>query len=174
MKTSEQWWNETKSDPDKLDHWLKRQYVGEIAAVNLLSKILLKFSSMPYSAYRTIHSIMMQEALHASWVRNLLDGRGIVLADDPESDRRYWSEVIPNVDTFEKAMAAAHNAEGMRLARIRAIVNDEQAPSDIRKVFQDILPHEEWHEEAFGTLKGSADMKAEHQKGLNALSLVLE
>ena len=43
MKTSAEWWLATKSDPAKLTHWLQRQYVGEMAAVNLLSELLIRF-----------------------------------------------------------------------------------------------------------------------------------
>ncbi len=35
-KTTAQWWAETKNDGAKLAHWLKRQYVGELAALNLV------------------------------------------------------------------------------------------------------------------------------------------
>jgi rubrerythrin len=116
---------------------------------------------------------MHQEALHGKWVKELLDARGVKPEKDADSTRRYWNEVLPAVDSFEKATAAAYNAENMRLFRIREIAADIAAPADIRETFQRILPHEEWHEVAFAEMKGNADLTEFHNKGLAALSLVL-
>lgn len=174
---SEQWWQETKSNPDKLNHWLQRQYVGEYAAVNLLSQILLKFAhNMTVEEHRNIHSIMLQEALHANWMYELLQNRQLIPEANSEATQRYWHDVLPNVTCFKAAMQAAHQAENMRLFRIRAIANDPAAPSDIRETFKKILPHEEWHEEVFGKMQGdyvSSEISDAHQRGLNALNLVL-
>jgi rubrerythrin len=174
MKTTAQWWSETKSDEAKLHAWLQRQYVGELAAVNLLSEVLIRFGSeMSEKDWNRIFKVMNQEALHGKWIKELLDARGIKPEKDADSTRRYWNEVLPAVDSFEKASAAAYNAENMRLHRIREIAGDASAPADIRETFQDILPHEEWHEEVFAEMKGNVDLSEFHSKGLEALSLVL-
>lgn len=173
-KTTAQWWAETKNDEEKLAQWLRRQYVGELAAVNLLSEMMLKFGAdMTEEQWDNTHKVLMQEATHAKWMKGLLDVRGIVVEKDADATRRYWQEVIPSVDNFEKASAAAHDAERMRLYRIREIANDAHAPEDIRATFQRILPHEEWHEEVFASMRGNARLDEAHDRGLAALNLVL-
>jgi hypothetical protein len=174
MKTTNQWWNEVKSDEAKLHAWLRRQYVGELAAVNLLSELLISFGSdMTPKQWETIYKIMQQEALHGHRMKGLLDARGIKPEKNASAERRYWKEVLPAVDSFGKAVAAGFHAEHMRLYRIREIANDESAPADIRDTFRRILPHEEWHEEAFAEMKNGVDITPFHEKGLAALNLVL-
>jgi hypothetical protein len=80
---------------------------------------------------------------------------------------------LPAIDSFEKAVAAGYHAENMRLHRIREIAGDDGAPADIRETFQRILPHEEWHEEAFAAMKDGADLTSYHERGLRALNLLL-
>ena len=174
MLTTKEWWTGVKASPKKLEAWLKRQYVGEMAAVNLLSGLLIRFGSdMTDRQWKTIHKIMNQESTHARWMKELMDARGVKPEKDASAERRYWKEVLPAVDTFEKAVAAGFHAENMRLHRIREIAHDEQAPKDLRDVFTKILPHEEWHEAAFAEMKGQTDITSFHEKGLQALNLVL-
>lgn len=178
MKTSKQWWDETKADSSKLMHWLKRQYVGEVAAVNLLSELLIKYGSQASeSEWDNVHKIMCQEATHGKWIKKLLDSRGIKPEDGASMDRRYWAEVKPAVNSFAEGAAAGYHAEHMRLERIRAIAHDENCPvelSDIKKVFQQILPHEEWHEKAFGEMRNGRTLTQYHDKGLQSLNLLME
>jgi len=177
MKTSQKWWEETKNDEAKLNRWLQRQYVGEFAAVNLLSEILLRFGSeMTHRDRHNVFRVMTQEALHGSWMSELLTNRDLQPETDGVATQRYWAEVLPNVNSFKDAMQAAMQAESMRLHRIRAIAADEEAPEDIRRIFKAILPHEEWHERVFGEMKGdhyNETIANDHEKGLGALSLVL-
>jgi hypothetical protein len=173
-RTSAQWWADTKSDPQRLNRWLRRQYVGEMAAVNLLSELLIKYGhDATPEEWRTVHKIMMQEALHAQWVKGLLDARGLSPEPNASTDRRYWAEVLPNVTNFAEAMAAGFHAESMRLERIRVIAGDEMAPQDVRQVFIRILPHEEWHEEAFDTMRKGREISRYHERGLQALNLLM-
>lgn len=63
----------------------------------------------------------------------------------------------------------------MRLARIEAICEDEQAPADLRAVFLRILPEERFHERAFRELAGAdalARTEGAHILGQRALGLV--
>jgi hypothetical protein len=174
MKTTNQWWAEVKADEGKLAAWLRRQYVGELAAVNLLSELLLTFGAdMTPAQWETIYKIMQQEALHGHWMKALMDARGVLPEKNASAERRYWKEVLPAVDSFEKAVAAGFHAENMRLVRIREIAHDESAPADIRETFQKILPHEEWHEEAFQSMMNGVDITPFHEKGLQALNLLM-
>lgn len=164
----------TKADPTRLIAWLQRQYVGEMAAVNLLSEMLIKFGSeMTPTQWETVHKIMMQEALHGHWMKQLLDARGVAPEPNASAERRYWAEVRPAITSFAKAVAAGYHAENMRLHRIREIAADVDAPADLRETFQRILPHEEWHEEAFFEMKNGTDITEFHERGLKALNLVL-
>lgn len=174
MRTTHEWWVVTKASPMRLHAWLRRQYVGELAAVNLLSQLLIRFGSdMTPREWETVHKIMMQEAVHGHWMKLLLDARGIKPEQNASAERRYWAEVLPAIDSFSKAVAAGYHAENMRLHRIREIAADVDAPADIRETFQRILPHEEWHETAFAEMMGTGDITPFHEKGLAALNLVL-
>ncbi len=176
--TSKQWWEEVKCDDAKLASWLQRQYVGEFAAVHLLAEILLKYGSeMNEQQIQNVARVTHQELQHGVWISKLMAARGISPEENADATRRYWNEVLPSVSDFKTAMQAAHQAEHMRLARIRTIASDEYAPSDIRETFAQILPHEEWHEEVFSEMMGgsySDNLAAAHKRGLFALSLVLE
>jgi hypothetical protein len=173
-RTSQEWWNEVKADPEKLVSWLKRQYVGEIAAVNLLSEVLLRFGGAATDdQWDTVYRVMVQEAKHGRWMKELMDTRHIQAEVGSGAERRYWKEVLPHVNSFPEAMAAAFHAENMRLERIRCIAADAEAPEDIRKVFQRILPDEEWHEQVFGEMRDGLSLTQYHAKGLEALNLTL-
>lgn len=175
--TTKEWWANTKSDPEKLASWLQRQYVGELAAVNLLSEVLLRFGGEATTEeWDTVYRVMGQEALHAKWMRDICVDRSIFLENNASAQERYWKEVLPNISSFHEAMDAAFHAEHMRLERIREIAADEDLKiSDLAKVFAKILPHEEWHEEVFGAIRHSAagSTTKYHKKGLEALNLVL-
>lgn len=174
-KTSAEWWESVKADPAKLEAWLRRQYVGEIAAVNLLSEILLRFGSEASAAeWNDVHKVMCQEATHARWIKGLMDKRGIALEPNASAERRYWAEVLPHVTNFAEAMAAAFHAEHMRLARIRVIAEERDARFwDLAQIFKSILPHEEWHEKVFDRMRKGREMTRYHEKGLHALNLTL-
>lgn len=177
MKTTQEWWESIKASPDKLAAWLRRQYVGEIAAVNLLSKVLLRFGvEATTEEWNTVHKVMLQEATHGKWMREVCAARGVELEKDASAERRYWKEVLPHVTNFREAMAAAHHAEAMRLERIRLIAAEtDPAFADLAKVFARILPHEEWHEKVFGEMRNGAggEITRYHENGLKALDLVL-
>lgn len=178
MRTTQQWWEGIKSDPQALEAWLVRQYVGEMAAVNLLSEVLIKHGGeTTETEWNDVFKVMLQEAKHARWVKNLLAGRGIPIPTGLEATRKYWEEVVPEVECLDDAAHAAHNAESMRLHRIRAIANETDPQfSDLQDVFKKILPDEEWHEQVFSDLcrtENNSKMDSAHGKGLRALSLVL-
>jgi hypothetical protein len=175
--TSALWWEETKNDNEKLHAWLQRQYIGEFAAVHLLTTILIRYGSDMAEDYRqNIAKVAQQEILHGMWVSELLSARGVKPEVDADATRRYWNDVLPAVKDFHTAMQAAEQAEHMRLFRIRTIAEDVSAPDDIRRVFQKILPHEEWHERVFGEMRGDyfdAELASAHGRGLASLQLVL-
>ncbi len=177
MKTSVEWWNDTKNDQAAMIHWLQRQYVGEMAAVNLLSELLIKFGAEATAEeWDTVFKVMNQEAKHGRWIKQLLDDRGIKPEPMATTDRKYWAQVLPAVNSFAEAMAAGFHAESMRLQRIRAIVEDTTMPKDmhdIQDVFTDILPDEEWHEQVFDRMRQGHELTRYHEKGLEALNLVM-
>lgn len=174
-KTSAEWWDSVKADKDKLAAWLRRQYVGEMAAVNLLSEVLLRFGGEATNEeWDNVYKVMNQEALHARWMRQVLVGRGIEMERDASAERRYWAEVLPNVTNFREAMAAAYHAEHMRLERIRVIAAEPDMEfHDLAVMFTRIRPHEEWHEQVFDQMRQGETMTRHHEKGLEALNLLM-
>ncbi len=172
--TSAEWWARTKADPERLLGWLKKQYVGEETAHERIEAFRAEFAIPGSFEDRTLKVIADQESKHASWIRVLLDTRGVDATQLTRHDARYWSEVVGGIDSFENGCAVGAHAEAMRLERIRAIANDADAPKDIQNVFQSILPDEEFHERAFrkfATDEALAAASPAHAEGLNALGL---
>ncbi len=170
MKTSQQWWIETKADPAKLNDWLRKQYHGERTAAERIEEMAME--ALP--VYQpNLMLIAAQERQHAEWVLDLLLSRGIDVGTHDEK-ARYWSQVNAAAVGFQDKAAVATLAEGMRLERIRVIAADHHAPADIRKVFQDILVDEEWHEQAFGEMTTAANiekLRPYHNMGREVLGL---
>lgn len=172
MKTSEQWWEETKSDSEKLVNWLKRQYHGEVTAAERIEKYCIEKS--PEQWIRVLRGIAFDERKHAEWVGVLLSVRGIS-AEKLQKEERYWDKTLGQIDSFQKATAVAAHAENMRLERIRVIAGDESAPQDIRGVFQAILFDEERHAAAFKRMAGDEALAATleaHIMGSQAIGLI--
>lgn len=177
-QTSAEWWETTGKDPERLMAWLRKQYHGEATAYLRLLQFIDKFVHQCPSPRRAaiVGQIAEQERRHAEWIGKLLIDRG-----DPDPRviegkvERYWDETLGGIVSWETGCAVAAHAEGMRLARIRAIANDPGAPEDVRDVFCKILPEEEWHEQAFSSLatpEALDETKANHQAGAAALGLV--
>lgn len=173
MQTSNEWWQKTKSDPVAMNDWLVKQYRGEATAASRI-RTFSDLHAKSDSDKHTLEIIAGQESRHASWVFDLLMSRGI----DPNvehAEERYWKATLPEIESFETGAAVGAHAEKMRLDRIRVIVDDPDAPNDIREVFARILPEEEFHERAFRQMAGHVAMnktKASHERGMHLLGLV--
>jgi hypothetical protein len=180
MKTTEQWLVEIKQSSAKLAHWLTRQYIGEALAASRLDSLmespLLKFADDTTGKARILGRIAVDEATHRDWIGELLTTRGIPLPAITYAGDRYWEPILKNLTNFEELAGAGHHAEKMRLIRIRALCSDNEIDSDIRSVFQKILPDEIFHTAAFAhmstpqALESTADY---HTQGLNALGLLI-
>jgi len=76
--------------------------------------------------------------------------------------------------TFEEIAGAGHHAETMRLLRITELANDQEIDADIREVFSNILPDEEFHAKAFAAMSTEDAIEATrelHNIGLEMLGL---
>jgi len=175
MHTSSEWWKKVKNDPALLKDWLIDQWIGESGAVTRVYDFADCFATD--QLYKSLlQLIAIQESNHANWVYELLVNRG--WQEDAEEQLethvdKYWKEV--KITSFEYGCSLGAQTEDMRLARIREIAADETAPADIRKVFQKILPQEEFHQKAFAVMAGdSINLAAEdHARGVEALGLIL-
>lgn len=173
MRTSEAWWAETKRDPEKLRAWLRDQLRGEATAGPRVEALRDAFAEEGSRAWRTLTVIADQERKHARWVGELLAARGEPVTIDPVAER-YWPAVTAMVHDLATGAAVGAHAEKMRLARIEAIVADEEAPPDVRRVFRKILPEERFHERAFRGLAGERALAATapaHDRGRALLGL---
>jgi rubrerythrin len=171
MKTTQQWLAEVKASPEKLTHWLERQYVGEALAADRI-KALADITTGQHKA--ALEHIASDEAKHSGWVAELLTARGIKLPTPSYDGTRYWAPILSNLTTFAELMGAGHHAETMRLVRIIALAADEEIDADIREVFARILPDEERHARLFAAMSDASAIAATkdlHQKGLEALGL---
>lgn len=168
---TEQWLDKITSSKEELNHWLRRQYIGELTAATRIHKLA---TEAPEKFKPVLSKIAVDEALHACWVMELLVNRGLALPEIEHAEDRYWKPILSELDTFEKTAAAGHHAEGMRLVRIRALADSEKVDEDIREVFRKILPDEEYHEKAFGAMSNDeaiAEMLGKHEAGLSMLGL---
>ncbi len=175
MRTSKEWWNDTKVSETKMIEWLKNQYHGEAVASERITKFILPHLQGKYQFM--VERIADDETRHAEWVGNLLSVRGVT-PEILQKEERYWKEVITEDFTSDGnyAAAVAAHAEEMRLERIKVIMDDEQAPYDIRKVFSDIYKDELFHAKGFKLIAGDKyynKASENHAKGLEALGLIV-
>jgi rubrerythrin len=170
MNTQE-WLDRVTSSNAELQHWLERQYIGEVTAGQRIAKLA---TEAPAKFAPVLAKIAADEMQHAMWVWELLAIRDIATPKIEHAEDRYWKPILNELDTFEKTAAAGHHAEGMRLVRIRALANSDKVDADIRAVFAKILPDEEYHERAFGAMSTDAaiaEMLDKHEAGLALLGL---
>lgn len=171
MKTTQQWLNEIKSNPTKLNSWLQRQYVGEALAADRIQRLSLVVEGRFQGV---LAKIAHDELTHCEWVKGLLESRGIPLPEVTIDNTRYWEPILENLRSFDEIAGAGHHAETMRLVRIRALAADEDIAVDIRQVFTNILPDEEMHAKAFeamSTPEAIATTQRLHKAGLEVLGL---
>lgn len=176
-KTSQEWWDSIKNDPELIKRWLVNQYHGEaVAAQRIREYVLPFFKDAPKSA-KVVERIISDEEKHAGWIGDLLKARGLT----PEilaKRERYWEEVINEefTENGQYAAAAAAHAEEMRLERIKVLCNDPVVDQDIRDIFEQILKDEMFHAKAFKHLGGEEyynESSANHAKGMEALGLII-
>lgn len=175
MKTSKQWWEETKVSEQKTINWLKNQYHGEAVAAERIEKYILPHLDGKYEFM--VERIVDDEIRHSQWVGELLTNRGIT-PEILQKEERYWREVMTEDFTTNGnyACAVAAHAEEMRLERIQVIMNDVDAPEDIRKVFTNIYKDELFHAKGFKLIAGDDyynKASENHAKGLEALGLIV-
>lgn len=170
-KTTQEWLSEIKSDPRKLVHWLKRQYVGEALAAQRIQSLA---DTTNNRFGKVLSKIAADEARHCLWVAGLLESRGIPLPNVTLDGTRYWEPILNNLHTFNEIAGAGHHAETMRLVRINALATDQEIDLDIREVFKNILPDETMHAKAFevmSTPEAIEKTKELHEQGLEILGL---
>lgn len=175
MKTSKEWWVETKQSPEKLVNWLKNQYHGEAVAASRIREFILPNMEGKYQFM--VERIADDEDRHSQWVGKLLSDRGIT----PQvllKEERYWKEVMTEDFTSDGnyAAAVAAHAEEMRLERIKVIMEDETADSDIVETFKNIYKDELFHAKGFKLIAGDDyynKASENHAKGLEALGLII-
>lgn len=171
MKTSKEWLEGVKANPNKFNTWLASQWLAEIEAAERIRK--LAETSTDRKERYILTKIANDESKHATLIGGLCVKRGIPIG---RSTNRYYDAVQLSKLTREQLFAVGHYAEGMRLARIEAICNDKDIPTDISEVFQVILKDEQMHEKAFLALTDDDsldEMRGRHELGVQALGLTL-
>lgn len=167
-RTSEEWVESVEASPEKMQQWLKRQYIGEMLAYQRIKALSENPEVSPAEA-TILRRIAGEEKLHADWVRGLLKDIPEVSYDGD----RYWKEMNLSRLSLDELFAAGFHAETMRLSRIKAIVGSN-LPEEIKEVFGKILPMEENHARYFDDLssEGAKSKTAEyHASGMEALGL---
>lgn len=175
IRTSKEWWAETKASPEKLIAWLRKQYHGEVTAAERIERYCIAKLAVDDARGDRLRVIADQERQHAEWVAQLLRTRGEMPQLLPTKPERYWTRALAAMHSFEDAAGVAHHAETMRLERIWVIAADLDAPFDIRETFARILQDERWHAAAFKALAGpqAVERTAQaHQQGAAAIGFL--
>lgn len=175
LRTSLEWWTETKADEGKMINWLKNQYHGEAIASSRIKEFILPHMEGKYQFL--VERIASDEERHAEWIGLLLSARGIV-PTILQKEERYWKTVMTDdfKDNGNYAAAVAAHAEEMRLERIKVIMDDDQAPTDIQATFKNIYKDELFHAKGFKLIAGDDyynQASENHAKGLEALGLIV-
>ena len=176
MKTTQQWWDEVSSDEAKFIDWMKDQYHGERTAAERIRKIRDDNGSSIFGwPYNLLSNIIKDEIKHTFWVENLLLARGVT-PEILQKEERYWNQCLPPAEgkSFEYWCAVGHLAETMRLDRIKLLASDSRF-TDVKEVFERILPEEEFHAKIFGMLSTPEDIaeaRVHHNDGMNAIGLL--
>ena len=175
LKTSKQWWDETKLSTESINNWLKNQYHGEAIAAERIEQFILPHFKDKYEFI--VQRIADDEKRHASWIGELLLKRGIT-PEILQKEERYWREVMTEdfKNDGQYAASVAAHAEEMRLERITVIMNDESAPADIRETFKNIYKDEVFHAKGFRHIAGESyyeKSSENHARGLEALGLIV-
>lgn len=171
-KTSKEWLQSVKQNPDKFNKWLANQWLAEVEAAARIQKLADTATNSKEQVL--LSKIASDEARHADLLKGLCNTRGIKISE--KSSNRYYDSVKLSGLTRSELFAVGHYAEGMRLSRIEAICVDTEMPSDITTVFQSILKDEQMHEKAFKSLTDKESLEAmrdRHELGVQALGLTL-
>ncbi len=174
-RDSARWWEETRSDSERLKDWLFDQYRGEVTAASRIEHLRDLHAAPGGRAHRVLTVIAGQERRHAGWVAGLLRARGLTPEVRGEPEARYWARTLPGIHDLETGCAVGAHAERMRLARIEVIAADACAPEDLRDVFTRILREERFHERAFRALATPESLertREAHALGREVLGLV--
>lgn len=166
MKTSQEWWNETKADPAKLNLWLQRQCFGEEHAYKRITALAEQFGNP------TLHKIALDEFTHYSWIKKYLTDNNISTLI--EHNERYWKEINLQFDDITQVGAVGYHAEAMRLERIKVIAADKSMP-ELAALFTKIQRDEEFHVTAFKALTTEEELeiaKIDHEQGMIELGLI--
>lgn len=176
-RTPQEWWNNVKTDPEKIINWLKNQFHGEYTAAERIKELVID-NLEPGSKHLDLATrIMSDEIKHAGWVGVLLENRN-VKPEVLDKQERYWPTALEDAPegNAEYAAGIAAHAEEMRLERIKIIMADEEADEDIRDTFGKIYKDEVFHAKAFKEIAGDNYYDAtseKHAKGLEALGLII-
>lgn len=176
-KTSQEWWDSIKNDPELIKKWLVNQYHGEAVASQRIKEHILPFFETAPKSKAVVERIAADEEKHAKWIATLLENRGLT-AEILKKEERYWNEVINEEfkGNGQYAAAAAAHAEEMRLERIEVLCTDPVVDSDIKMTFLMILKDEKFHAKAFKSLGGEEyynESAENHAKGMEALGLII-
>lgn len=173
MHTTKEWWEKVSSDENKMIDWLYDQYRGEVKAAKRIAE-LPKIYGLSGRTEAIINIIALQEDNHASWIKKLLEDRGLI-PEVKDVEERYWKEVLLKDMTFSYVCAIGHHAEVMRLERIELLSKDKRF-EDIAIVFKKIYNDEIFHAKAFASMSTPEDIekaKIFHMKGMEAIGLTI-
>jgi tRNA isopentenyl-2-thiomethyl-A-37 hydroxylase MiaE len=177
MHTTQEWLDKVLTDTSAMEHWLRRQFVGEVKASYRILELAAraKVEGATPLCWGMVAKIAVEELTHSQWVGDLLKVRQIPLPDLEDAEIRYWDPVLGYAKTLDQMFAAGYHAEEMRLVRIRGLIADGRTPEDIRTVFMSILQDEIGHAHVFKTYAtpaALAESLAAHKAGMEALNLV--
>ena len=103
MRTSKQWWEEVKADPEKFNRWLVKQYRGEVTAASWIEQFAETYT--PAESVRTILDVIAELLDHWEKTEQAYAAMGFktLSVDDFRSFGGYGIDIEPLLRVPRKA-----------------------------------------------------------------------
>lgn len=155
------WWSLLIKDDTRLNKWLQKLQVTELAGYYDNLEAIVKFKRDINSNTR-IQELLLRTASdeknHSNMLVDILADRGIPIYSDIEADENkslFWSELEASIVDIRTMAAVYYLGEELAAFRFEIIYDNPSTPSDIRRFIEKALPDEKYH--ARGYLMHTSD-----------------
>lgn len=153
---TEQWWDMLLNDEEKLHRWLIKLLWVEKGGFDDYSIRALQFPHT-HEQKLILRKIALDEEKHSRMIEFVLRDRGITEFpnDQPSS---YWGTMFENIKDVTDYAAASAYGEIAAANRFSFLVNYPFTPDDLKDLFSNILPDEQFHVTALTEIAGKGKM----------------
>lgn len=148
------WWLRTLADRAKLYAWLQKLRHTEYGGFLDYNAFVERFKPEEKPT-RQFQNIAADELKHSGLISDLLSINGQILL--PRSDTEpslFWGTMNEHIVDLQSAAAVNYFGEALAAFRFEVILSCDETPTDIRNLFDQILPDEQFHREALMRMAG--------------------